>query len=228
MTGEALTELEYFDGAAAFFGIVKPLGSSGKFARLSGLADNVDSFEDVASGLRKAEDFMPSVGRGVLETAGAPRELVSGSIRLGDSSDTFVRFISRRSDVDPDGMLDVVLHGASDRVLVGSSHLVDHRVLGNLIAKDSQYSGQPIRLLPCNTGSAPSRLAQNLSNKLGVDVLAPNNFIWARPDGSHLIAGRKSIGSGASRRLIPDMTDPGDWAPYSPGPQLQLPLGIGR
>ena len=42
----------------------------------------------------------------------------------------------------------------------------------------SEYKKQPIRLLSCNTGSQTNGFAQNLADKLGVPVMAPNNLLW--------------------------------------------------
>lgn len=36
-------------------------------------------------------------------------------------------------------------------------------------------------VLSCGTGSTPNGFAQNLANKMGVEVMAPSDTIWAFP-----------------------------------------------
>jgi hypothetical protein len=67
----------------------------------------------------------------------------------------------------------------------------------------SEFTGQPIRLLSCGTGALPNGLAQNLANKLGVTVIAPNDIIWAFPNG------RLTIGPAP-------LTNTGSFLPFSP------------
>lgn len=45
-----------------------------------------------------------------------------------------------------------------------------------------------MRLLSCSVGSTDDGFAQNLSNKLGVDVLAPSTVLWALPTGRYFMA----------------------------------------
>jgi len=52
--------------------------------------------------------------------------------------------------------------------------------------------------------------AQHLANALGKPVYAPNNYIWATPNGDHFIAGRTSKGK-------PDYSTKGDFIKFVPG-----------
>jgi hypothetical protein len=99
-------------------------------------------------------------------------------------------------------MLDVAVHGAPLNVEIGAN-LVNHRVLAQLIQGNSQFTGQPIRLLSCNTGSLPNGFAQNLSNKLGVAVSAPNDVIWAWPNGALTIGPTPFMNSGSFVPFVP-------------------------
>lgn len=47
---------------------------------------------------------------------------------------------------------------------------------------------QQIRLLSCSTGKLPNGFAQYLTNKLGMDVLAPDEVLWAYPNGNMVVA----------------------------------------
>ena len=90
-------------------------------------------------------------------------------LQYGTKGDVFLLNASKAPKVE--GMLDVIVHGASKTVEIGDL-TVSHRVLANLISLNPQFTGQPIRLLSCNTGKLANGFAQNLANKLGVQVYA--------------------------------------------------------
>lgn len=48
----------------------------------------------------------------------------------------------------------------------------------------SDYNGEPIRLLCCETGKGDNCFAEQLSKLLGVDVEAPTETIYANDDGT--------------------------------------------
>jgi len=146
----------------------------------------------------------------------AAKRGAAGSLNLMESGDAFLVNASRRAGVDADGFLDVVMHGNSNMVEIGV-HLVNHRVAARVIQNSPQFTGQNIRLLSCNTGACPTGFAQNLSNKLGVNVMAPDNYIWAFPDGSISVMGGRTIGTGAAQRLIPVPSQPGAMNLFTPG-----------
>jgi len=74
-----------------------------------------------------------------------------------------------------------------------------------MILNDPNYTGGPIRLLACNTGACGATAAQNLANKLGVDVLAPNNLVWAFPNGTLMVTPTPTVGN------------VGFWLTFTPG-----------
>lgn len=91
-----------------------------------------------------------------------------------------------------EGYHDVIVHGSgsdfgptADAWDRGANF--SHRVLANLIRHDPDYSGGPIRLIACSKAEGATA-AQNLANKLGVEVLAANDTVWAFP-GGHLVVG---------------------------------------
>ena len=83
------------------------------------------------------------------------------------------------------GYYDVAVHGNAIgvelRTASGAARLSDHRALARLIRGMPDYRDQPIRLISCDTGQRSNGLAQNLSNKLGVEVLAPDTLAWPAP-----------------------------------------------
>jgi len=80
-------------------------------------------------------------------------------------------------------------------VEVGNT-VVNHRVLAKLIEGNPEFTGQNIRLLSCNTGVSCNGIAQNLANKLNVDVKAPNDFLWIYPNGEITIGAIQYINTG--------------------------------
>ncbi len=81
-----------------------------------------------------------------------------------------------------------------------------------LIKRYKSLKNKPIGLLSCNTGADPNGFAQNLANKLGVKVMAPNKVFWCWPNGNHVVASR----SKANPR-IPNLGDLGEFVEFIPG-----------
>lgn len=130
-----------------------------------------------------------------------------------DANDAFVSNISRRADVDANGYFDVIAHGTPNGIQIthnGQHMIVDHRTAARLIQNSDSYNGQAIRLLSCNTGALDNGFAQNLANKLNVEVLAPTNYLWSTPNGNYFVAGM-------TNSRVPDMSDIGSFKLFLPG-----------
>jgi len=137
-----------------------------------------------------------------------------------DEADDFVTFSSRRADIDPNGVMDVVAHGTPNKIQIMTENgpvWVDHRVAAKLIKQDPSYSGQPIRLLSCETGSCDAGFAQNLANKLGVKVEAPTEILWAYPNGGMKVAPRRSLDPKSPLYNQPDLNNQGTFEIFKPG-----------
>lgn len=120
-----------------------------------------------------------------------------GSTTLMTPSDPFIPNISRRIDVDSNGFYDVIAHGNKNQIKIyinGKEHLVDHRVLANMIKRNKKASTMNVRLLSCNTGSTDDGFAQNLANKLNITVKAPNNYLFAGPSGNYYVSEGRLVG----------------------------------
>lgn len=141
---------------------------------------------------------------------------IAGDATFRSDPYDYFKFISRRSDIDKDGVFDVVAHGAVYTIQImhnGEIMDIDSRLAARLIQQNSNYKkGQSIRLLSCNTGESPNGFAQNLANKLNVVVYAPTNIVWAYPNGRHIVAARR----GDNDRL-PDLKKLGSFIPFYPG-----------
>ena len=136
---------------------------------------------------------------------------------------TYFKNIARRTDIDANGIYDVVAHGASNRIQIehnGINMYIDSRTLAHLLKTDSKYGRkQPIRLLSCNTGTSTQGFAQNLANKLNVVVYAPTNIVWAYPNGRHIVAPRLSNDPSNPNYDYPDLSRSkrGKFIPFYPG-----------
>jgi RHS repeat-associated protein len=165
-----------------------------------------------------------SQGTGVLEarvntgTTAQPRVGATietpapGPVNLMDATDAFLINASKRAHIDPGGTLDVIAHGTPTSIQVGG-RLINHRVLARLLAGRSEFRGQDIRLISCETGQCWRGFAQNLANKLGARVTAPNQLVWAYPSGKLLVAKGRWIGE----EFVPDLSRPGAFVTFVPG-----------
>lgn len=84
-----------------------------------------------------------------------------------------------------------------------------------MIENSSVFNGQRIRLLSFNTGSLDDGYAQNLANRLNVEVYAPTDYLWATPSGDYFVAGMNNLG-------LPDYTSLGDFKLFVPGGDMMI------
>ncbi|MDE5782647.1 MAG: hypothetical protein K2I03_14420 [Lachnospiraceae bacterium] len=140
---------------------------------------------------------------------------VAGDMTFVSEPNDYFNYIKNRKDIDSTGYFDIVVHGDIEKVQIsinGKASSVNHRFIGNILKHSSEYNGQPIRLLSCNTGASDNGFAQNLANYMNVEVIAPTKFIWVYPNGIHTVAGGEVINgkltmvpsdSGSMRKFIP-------------------------
>ncbi len=116
-------------------------------------------------------------------------------------------------DIDVNGNYDVIAHGTQNGIQIthnGQKIIVDSRTAARLIQNSNGYNGQGIRLLSCNTGALDNGFAQNLADKLNVEVYAPSNYLWSTPNGNYFVAGMTNSG-------MPDMSNIGTFRLFVPG-----------
>ncbi len=212
-------EGEWLDAALASIALIPGIGQAATLAKpaIKAAASGM-VFRNLDEALQWAKRWLENAGilrRGDGVAAGTPN---AGALDANwiDPTDRTRQFAANRPDVDPDGMFDVVVHGSPDAVrydLDGRQIMIDHRVAADLITNDANYTGGPIRLLSCNTGCRSDGFAQNLANRLGVEVTAPDNTLWYWPNGSSAIAPPRNTATGVG----PNMSQPGSWQTFQPG-----------
>ncbi len=81
------------------------------------------------------------------------------------------------------GFYDIIMHGSSQTVDFFDEK-IDPHTLAQIIKGRSDYHGEPVRLLSCNTGKQKDNsecFAQRLSDELKIPVKAPNDYLWVYP-----------------------------------------------
>ncbi|MGI8957771.1 MAG: hypothetical protein ACR2II_12780 [Chthoniobacterales bacterium] len=86
----------------------------------------------------------------------------------------------------------------------------------------------------CNAGMGGNSIAQNLANKLGVQVWAPDNILWTWSSGKMFVGPRlsnqKSLPNGKPNPDYnkPDTSKPGGFQRFDPIPQKRIDSLIPR
>lgn len=144
-------------------------------------------------------------------------KFAAGDIELRSDPEFFFELASKRKEIDPGGMLDIVAHGAKRTIQIminGEKKNVSARFLARMIKHSKQYKkNQPIRLVSCDTGRDDYGFAQQLANKLHVPVVAPTRKYLAMSNGSYIIADTKNVGG---KNYI-DFSTVGKMKTFNPG-----------
>lgn len=125
-----------------------------------------------------------------------------------------------RAHIDPNRFT-VEVHGSPDGVRVGNKDL-DAKELAEIIRGSAGYrEGAPVRLVSCQTGAdmpdGSKNFAQQLSEELGVEVLAPTTDSWVDNYGNvYASESRAEFGANESGALEPKFDSPGQWNSFRP------------
>ena len=130
--------------------------------------------------------------------------------------------------VSPNGTYSVASHGSLYEVRDAQNSPVSPKQLAEMIRNDPQFAGKKrVMLLSCNTGEKGDfSFAQSLANELGIEVIAPDSYIFWREDGSHFLGWKNQ----KTNRYIPGST--GNWVKFCPGgcpwlmPKVKSLLGL--
>ncbi len=142
-----------------------------------------------------------AAGRSVVRTGtGAPG--LSRQVNFMEAGDDFATFAQRTPPLG--GYTDVIIHGSPHGFArAPTGPMINHQTLARMLSRSPDYTGGPIRLLSCSTGAPGATAAQNLARKVGVEVLAPSDTLWAFP------SGRLTIGPNA-------LANTGEWVQHLP------------
>lgn len=164
----------------------------------------------VGKGLQRATDLsgvMDEAVRGavreVAKESRAPVAVVPETAAPGLLVDTDL-LAQYAEDVPSEsgGFLNVVTHADEEAAWVlrnGEWAQVSHRSLARYIEGLPEYRGQAIRLIACRAGSCSIGLAQNLANKLGVQVEAATSDVLVYPNGSFSAEGWQTFKPGGQQ-----------------------------
>ncbi|QDH10640.1 hypothetical protein FE634_21390 [Nocardioides dongxiaopingii] len=104
-------------------------------------------------------------------------------------------------------------HGTADFVAVDGVAL-SAPDFAEVVAHETDWTGEPIRLFSCNTGEEAGGFAQQLANELGTEVTAPTEQVWS------VQGGEPVIGSGVfdpvAGCFLPAVPPSGEWLTFLP------------
>lgn len=146
----------------------------------------VDPFGD-SSDEPVDEAATDSVGVDTLD--GAPTDAQAAFCQAGTATPIGFAFLpeidqAAAFDVPPfPGEYVLDTHGTPSSVAVDGA-VLDASQFAEVVAHETDWNGEPIRLFSCSTGQDAEGFAQQLANQLGVDVTAPTQAVWSSADGS--------------------------------------------
>lgn len=96
-----------------------------------------------------------------------------------------------------DGYSDIIMHGSPTKLLAydndGMELSYNAKEAAELIKNSREFCGKPIRLISCNSGQGENCIAQQISDILGVDVLAPTEAVYVNVVGEMPVTDNDSL-----------------------------------
>lgn len=116
------------------------------------------------------------------------------------------------------GYSDIVVHGSPTALLAydndGMELSYNAKEAAELIKNSREFCGKPIRLISCNAGQGENCIAQQISDILGVDVLAPTEAVYVNGFGEMLVT--DNAGLSILWEMGINVKDTGTWVLFSP------------
>lgn len=106
----------------------------------------------------------------------------------------------------------VSMHGNRMEAVVGDRPVDADELASYLRSRASAWNGEDVRLLVCETGRERDGFAQQLADRLGVTVRAPNELVWISREGMVQTATRGMPNEFGN--FTPGV--PGDWIDFTP------------
>lgn len=136
-------------------------------------------------------------------------------------SDDLIMREAARTLAPQDGYYVIDVHGTADRARVGSAW-VEVDDLAALVRATPEWDGENVFLMSCESGRRPDGFAQQLADRLKVDVAAPDKLAWSDFDPGGRAQPYSSDGSlDASGVPRPVKPPTGTFVTFSPTDQEQ-------
>jgi len=209
--GKAVINLDALKerGVAYWLGNLAPaaaatLLSGGAAASVRG-AEGAVALERAAEGATALE--RTAAGAAAVERADAAalalEDVAAGGVKLTAAGDRFGEFASRATPIADH--TDVVIHGAPHGFAqTPTGPLLDAKQVADMTRASADYPGGPVRLVSCSTGCPGSTAARDLANELGVDVVAPDDTVWAFSSGHLVVGPNPTEATGSWVRFTPE------------------------
>ncbi len=127
-------------------------------------------------------------------------DIIKLQINLFDKSDPL--FLDALSIEEIDGFEDICMHGnpsCVQKVIDGKAVNMDVDTFIKYLKEKTNYAGGNIRLASCSTGKGDESFAQQLSRKLGVRVMAPDDDLYYAPNEGTMFVGSSYTNKGKWR-----------------------------
>lgn len=160
------------------------------------------------------------------EISGLPENNVSEKDTIMKLSSLFVNsndnlYLNSKKIKPLEGYSDIVMHGTPSELIArgndGEEWCYNAREAAELIRNSREFienPDRPIRLISCNTGQGENCIAQQISDILGVDILAPTEAVYVNGNGEMLVTDNDSLA------ILWDMgvsvKDTGEWKIFKP------------
>ncbi len=118
-----------------------------------------------------------------------------------------------------EGYEDILIHAESESFVYeatnGQNVFFSAFELAEMLRNDTlAYHGGNIRLLACGSGRFPNGLAQQLSDILQVQVLAPSEVLWVREDGALFVSDKAVLADMWNKHI--EVNETGEWKLFCP------------
>lgn len=162
-----------------------------------------------SDGLGKVDVKLPKVKKQVANSGNSGIINTSkNNVHINKSSAASPLYISEKDElynnakrIKPiDGYEDIVIHADKHNFysynMQGDEFLFTAEEMAEILKRSKGYHGGNIRLIACESAAEGATAAQELSNILGVEILAPSDIVWVDPNGNMTISSNGETNTG--------------------------------